>query len=522
MEGVAAEACSLAGHLGLGKLIVLYDQNHISLVGLDVAVASPRTSARGSPPTAGTCSTWTTGTTSPQSTRRSRGAGGRRQAVHHLVRTIIGFGAPHKQNTYEAHGSPLGADELRAAKEALGLADRARVLDSGGGRGALPDRGGARPDRRARLARATCRLPRGSIPTSPTSSSGASAATCLPAGTATCRRSPPTTRGWRPARPRSRSCSGWPPHCRSSWAAPPISIRRRTPGSRPSEISSLRPRAGRRAGRDRRSVGSGRPQPALRRARARDGSDRERARAARRLHPVRRDVPRLLGLHASRDPARRASAGSGPSGSIRTTASASARTVRRISRWSTTPLCAPFRICSSSAPVTPTRRRWPGRSPSRRRHGPTVLALTRQNLPTLDRSRFASADGLRQGAYVLNPAVDRPDLLLLATGSELHLVVAAAALLEERGVRARDRLDALLGALRGAAGLLSRRRPATADHGTRRRRDGRLARLASLDRLAWRPRDARSLRRLGAGPRVLTELGFTAANVADRAARLLG
>jgi transketolase len=71
------------------------------------------------------------------------------------------------------------------------------------------------------------------------------------------------------------------------------------------------------------------------------------------------------------------------------------------------------------------------------RHRPTALALTRQNVPTLDRTRFASAEGLRRGAYVLNPTVDKPDVLLLATGSEVQHIVAAEQGLAEKGLKAR-------------------------------------------------------------------------------------
>jgi transketolase len=71
--------------------------------------------------------------------------------------------------------------------------------------------------------------------------------------------------------------------------------------------------------------------------------------------------------------------------------------------------------------------------------GPVVLALTRQSVPVLDREVFASADGLRRGAYVLSPADEDkdPDVILMGTGSEVHLAIEAARTLEEKGVSAR-------------------------------------------------------------------------------------
>jgi transketolase len=72
------------------------------------------------------------------------------------------------------------------------------------------------------------------------------------------------------------------------------------------------------------------------------------------------------------------------------------------------------------------------------RHEPVALVLTRQALPTLDRSKYAPASGLRQGAYVLADAEGgRPDVLLLATGSEVSLCVDAYERLKAEGVRAR-------------------------------------------------------------------------------------
>jgi transketolase len=124
MEGVASEAASLAGHLGLGKLICLYDDNDISIDGptdlsftedvgrrfeayrwhvqhvedgndleaLEEAIASAR----------------------EQSDRPSL----------IVVRTHLGFGAPTKQDTAAAHGAPLGPDEVRAWRERFGWPDQ--------------------------------------------------------------------------------------------------------------------------------------------------------------------------------------------------------------------------------------------------------------------------------------------------------------------------------------------------------------------------------------------------------------
>lgn len=72
------------------------------------------------------------------------------------------------------------------------------------------------------------------------------------------------------------------------------------------------------------------------------------------------------------------------------------------------------------------------------RHEPVALILTRQNLPTLDRTRYAAASGLAKGAYVLADAEDgQPEVLLLATGSEVSLCIAAYEQLKKEGIKAR-------------------------------------------------------------------------------------
>jgi transketolase len=120
MEGVSAEASALAGHLHLGKLIVLFDDNRVSLASA------------------------TSLTFSEDIARRYEAYGWHVQRVHDgnniaaidaavataradasrpsliMVQTVLGYGAPGKQGTFEAHGSPLGPDEVLAAKKNLG------------------------------------------------------------------------------------------------------------------------------------------------------------------------------------------------------------------------------------------------------------------------------------------------------------------------------------------------------------------------------------------------------------------
>jgi len=68
---------------------------------------------------------------------------------------------------------------------------------------------------------------------------------------------------------------------------------------------------------------------------------------------------------------------------------------------------------------------------------PTVLALTRQAVPTFDRTKVASAEGVRRGAYVLSDTKGAPDVILIGTGSELSLAVDAQVQLAAEGIQAR-------------------------------------------------------------------------------------
>jgi transketolase len=71
-------------------------------------------------------------------------------------------------------------------------------------------------------------------------------------------------------------------------------------------------------------------------------------------------------------------------------------------------------------------------------HQPVALVLTRQNLPTLDRAKYAAASGTAKGAYVLADAANgKPEVILLSTGSELSLCVEAYDKLKAEGIQAR-------------------------------------------------------------------------------------
>jgi transketolase len=72
-----------------------------------------------------------------------------------------------------------------------------------------------------------------------------------------------------------------------------------------------------------------------------------------------------------------------------------------------------------------------------RTDGPVALALTRQKLPVLAGTTGLAREGLERGGYVLADSQGEPQVILLATGSELHLAVGARAILEQGGIRAR-------------------------------------------------------------------------------------
>jgi transketolase len=128
MEGVSHEAASLAGHLGLDNIIYLYDDNHISIEGsTDLAFTEDRAKrfeAYG----------WFVQqipdgndlTAIDAAIRAAQTQKGKPSII--MVRTHIAYGAPHAQDTAEAHGAPLGEEEIRLTKQAYGWPPEEKFL----------------------------------------------------------------------------------------------------------------------------------------------------------------------------------------------------------------------------------------------------------------------------------------------------------------------------------------------------------------------------------------------------------
>jgi transketolase len=121
MEGVSAEAASIAGHLGLGKLIFVYDDNHISIDG-DTALSFDTEDVEARFRAYGWHTQHVADANDLDALRAALAAARAEEARPSLirVRSQIAWGAPHKAGTASAHGAPLGEDEVRATKEIYG------------------------------------------------------------------------------------------------------------------------------------------------------------------------------------------------------------------------------------------------------------------------------------------------------------------------------------------------------------------------------------------------------------------
>jgi len=128
MEGVAAEAASLAGHLGLDNLCWVYDNNHITIEGKTNIAFTEDTAARflgygWNVLRVGDANDVERIEHALEVFRQTKG-----RPTFIVLDSHIGYGSPHRQDTPEAHGEPLGEDEVRLAKRAYGWPEEAKFL----------------------------------------------------------------------------------------------------------------------------------------------------------------------------------------------------------------------------------------------------------------------------------------------------------------------------------------------------------------------------------------------------------
>jgi transketolase len=436
MEGVTAEACSLAGHLRLGKLIVLFDDNRISLAGttnLSFTEDVPgRFRAYG----------WHVSEVDDgqdlaaidRALTAARETTDRPSLIR--VRTTIGYGSPKKENTFEAHGSPLGVDEVRATKARLEWPaepsfwipdDALAVFRTALGRGrerhrawesAVARYADAHPALAGELRRRLAQeLPPGwdeGLPAFPADAKGVATRKAGSAALlALAARLPEIVGGSADLNPSTLTGLKDDGDFESPGAAP---------GGAQGRVGGAWGYEGRNIhfGVREHAMGSAVNGIALHGGFIPYGATflvfSDYMRPALRLSALMRLGSVWVFTHDG--------LGVGEDGPTH-------QPIEHYAALRAIPDLLFIRPCDANETV----EAW--RVAIGNRHRPTCLALTRQEVPTLDRGRFAAAAGLARGAYVLNPEVTHPDLLLIATGSEVQYVVAAAEQLAARGTAVR-------------------------------------------------------------------------------------
>lgn len=437
MEGVSSEAASLAGHLKLGKLIYLYDDNRMTLsAATDLTFTEDRArrfEAYG----------WHTQSIADgndldaidHALRAARDEMDRPSLI--LVRTHIGYGSPHKQDSFEAHGSPLGVEEVRLTKQRLDwptepqfyvpkqarerfceAIKHGRTIETEW-RKRFSAYSQAYPDL-AKIFQQVVRgeLPDGwdeDVPVFPANAKGL--ATRVAAGkvmNAVALRLPALIGGSADLNPST--------HTALSDLGNFEAVGMRT-GDRQGATEGIWSYGGRNMYFGVREHGMG---TILNGLAAHGGaipfgatflvfSDYMRP-------PIR--LAALMGLHViyvfTHD-----SIALGQDGSTH-------QPVEQLAGLRAVPGLTVIRPADANEAAVA----W--RVALEAKNRPVALVLTRQNVPTLDRSEFAAADGLRRGAYVLSDPPDgQPDAILIASGSEVGLALAAQQELRTREIRAR-------------------------------------------------------------------------------------
>ena len=422
MEGISHEAASLAGHLGLGKLIYLYDDNHISIEGsTDLAFTETRTlrfEAYG----------WHV-----QQVEDGNDLDAIEKAIVSAqketrkpsfiaVRTHIGYGSPNKQDKASAHGEPLGKEELKLTKQKLGwpLEPEFHV-----------------PDEALKVFRAA--LEQGKAEETRWTSLFDRYRKVFPDQAKTMdqwmKRELPE--GWEadlpafPADPKgaaTRAASG------NVLNALAKRIKNLVGGSAdlaPSNQTLIKGEGDFQAeqfgGRNFRFGVREHGMGAILNGMALHGGLLPYGGTFLIFSDYMRPAIRLAALMQlqviyvfTHD-----SIGLGEDGPTH-------QPVEQLAALRAIPNLTVLRPCDASE----TAEAW--RFALNHRNGPVALVLTRQGVPVLDRSVFAPAAGLQQGAYVLADLLKgNPDLLLIASGSEVHIAIEAAKTLGQKGIPCR-------------------------------------------------------------------------------------
>ena len=422
MEGVSHEAASLAGHLGLGKLIYLYDDNHISIEGsTEIAFTEDRLkrfAAYG----------WHVqqvpdGNDLEQLSAAIAAAREEtRRPSFIAVRTHIGYGSPHKQDTAGAHGEPLGAEELKLTKQNLNWpAEPAFYLPEEAvshfrealEKGAQLDRSWqeaftvyqkAHPELAARWRRwMSGDLPEAwerDLPVFQADTKGV--ATRVASGkilNAIAGRMTNLMGGSADLAPSTKTLID----NEDDFQPPGFEGRNMRFGVREHAMGAILNGMALHGGLIPYGASflifSDYMRPAIRLA------------ALMKLHVIYVFTHDSIGLGED-----------GPTH----------QPIEQLAALRAIPNLKVVRPCDANETV----EAW--KAALKSNDGPVALVLTRQNLPVLDRTVAGPADGLQKGAYVVsNPQDSRPDLILMASGSEVHIALAAAAVLTDKGIAVR-------------------------------------------------------------------------------------
>jgi transketolase len=424
MEGVSGEAASLAGHLGLSNLCWIYDNNHITIEG--------HTSLAFSEDVAGRFLAYGWNV---ERVSNANDLDLLREAFDHFKKTVdrptlivvdshIGYGAPTKQDTSAAHGEPLGEDEIRATKKRYGWPEDAKFL--------VPPE--VREDFKARLGARGAKL----------------RAEWMNLFSAYEREFPELAAETLAIQHREAP-KGWDSEIPSFPADPKGIASRDSSGKVLNAIAKHHPWL---------LGGSADLAPSTKTKLTFEGAGSvgRNSLAGRNLHFGVREHAMgsiLNGLALTKLRA----FGSGflifsdyGKGSLRLAAimelpviyvfthdsigvgedGPTHQPVEHLAALRSIPGLVDMRPCDANE----VAEAW--RVIMELKHEPVALILSRQALPTLDRSKYAPASGLRRGGYVLSDAGNgKPDVLLIATGSEVSLCTAAQETLAKEGVQAR-------------------------------------------------------------------------------------